>query len=843
MTNRLGFVFFPCLLLLFLHSGIAPAAAQEENQQAKAKYASETGTFRLKIVGPKGEPIPGAKIDLRFSPRQTLEIVSGSSDGDHRYGKSLAADDQGVLELKLPEQPLERISAGIRCEGYGPFWAQWELKAKSERLPVEYVANLDKGQSFGGIIVDEQGKPVVGAKVHPRIEYKKRESDLSQLASGRSYTTDSEGRWSIHIVPGNEVILRLAITHPKFKQRTENLKVQEFGLKDGAEPNSKIVLSRGLSITGTIRDKQGKPIQGAVVRARVNNRTLQSTSNAEGQYEVTNLEEGTVEFVAMGQTFAPELQTVTVRPDPEDVNFELGPGKELRVLVTDKAGKPIQGARVFFQDWRGSAHYYELDKVLCYTDENGEWIWKNAPADEIRVDICPPGEMQLPNQYIQAGEENEFVSVPLLRIRGLVVDAETGRKVENFRVIPGRIWPGRQEPFWTVRDSFDGSEGSFVFEESRVDGQLVLKIEGEGYAPLVSRAIAWNEGRVGLALKMKEAAPTDIQVLGPNGTPVKGADIALGVKGSQISLNDGAFDSSTFADRLKTNEQGIFRLQPQSAPLVLFICHEAGFLAHKFEPKNPIAELQLDPWATIKGKVLHGEKAASGVKVSVSPNRSYLGPDLPSPTHTYRSVTKDDGMFEFRRVVPGALQLAERVEAFRSSQGMKSAYSNPQSLSVAAGETLEVNIGGGGHRLTGKFVMPKDFKERYDWEFSMPELHLDVMEPQIPFPQDLSEQERQAWLATWRQTEAGKQWQAASRRHFDARFKPFRTHVKQDGSFDFHNIPPGKYLLEIKLAKPAMFAEREGTMAYLETSVVVPDFEQPYQTKQLGELELKPVAP
>lgn len=830
------------LMLMLLLCIVSRAQAQEQ-QTEEVKYAAQTGTFRLVIVGPEGEPIPAAKIDLRFRPSQHLELERGEDRGNHRYGKNLVADAEGVVELKLPEQSLESISAGITAPGYGLFWAAWEMKSKSERLPAEYIARLDKGQSFGGVVVDEDGQPIVGAKVHPSIEYKKRESDSSQLSSGRDFTTDEQGRWSVHVVPASEEYLYVSISHPEFMKSGLRLSPEEYGLKQGEAPQAEITLTQGLSIAGTVKDSAGEPIEGVVLRTHVMNRTLEAVTNEQGRYEMKNLGEDTIDLVAMGKGLAPDLQTVSVRPDAEEVDFTLEPGNLLKVVVTDKQGKPVKRARVFFQDWRGGSHDDELDKVHSYTDENGVWVWENAPADAIRVDICPPGAMQIVDQMIQAGEENKFVSVPLLTIRGLVVDEESGRKIQSFRVIPGRIWPNRPEPFWSKRERFDGAEGSFTYKESRVDGKLVMRVEAEGYAPLISREIEWDEGRVGMALKLKRAAPTVIRVETADGSPAVGADIALGIKGAQISLRDGKFDSSTFADRIKTDKAGEFELKPQVEALVLFVAHESGYVAKVFDPDEPLEKLKLEAWGTVTGKIWRGPDPASEVKISVMPNAPFLREGLPTPRHRYSALSDEEGRFRMERVVPGELQYAERVEAFRSSRGLTSAYSHPQVATLLPGKVLEIEIGGTGHRVRGRFVLPEDFDERYDWEFAMPTTHLDVQMPVIPFPEGAEEKERQAWFVEWAKTPAGKAWEVASEKYFEARYKPFRTQVADDGSFEFFNLGPGEYVLEVKLALPGTSAYGDNILATLETKFVVPEFAEEFQTVDLGELELELVNP
>ena len=82
--------------------------------------------------------------------------------------------------------------------------------------------------------------------------------------------------------------------------------------------------------------------------------------------------------------------------------------------------------------------YFEFDHVSQYADENGVWVWNEAPLDEFKADICPPDGMQLELQpLIARAGEYVFRTPPALVISGKVVDAETKAPIKRFRVVPG----------------------------------------------------------------------------------------------------------------------------------------------------------------------------------------------------------------------------------------------------------------------------------------------------------------------------------------------------------------------------------------------------------------------
>lgn len=834
-----------CLSVLPILILCASSASCQEAQETRPNYAAQTGTWILRVVGPDDEPVPDAKIDLRYSPSVNWKVIRGDDLGRHRYGLNASTDQLGHLVLELPEERLRYLSAGIEAKGYGLFWGRWDMESKSEKLPAEYTAQLDKGQSFGGIVVDPEGVPISGVRVHPSIEYKKRENDQSQLASGKSFLTDDKGMWSVHVIPSDQRSLQVSVSHPKFKKRSQSLPADEFGLKNGQQPTAKIALERGSKLKGRVVDSTGNPISGAIIRTVIRNRTLEAITAEDGSYSLENLEEGATEIVVTAKKFAPDLKTVSVTNETPDVDFALEPGNTVRVVVKDSDGNPMRRTRVFFQDWRGDSHDDELDKIHSYTDEDGVWVWDNAPADPIRVDICPPNSMQIVDQIIQANKANEFVAVPLLTIRCLVADDESGKKIERFQVKPGFIWPNRKEPFWSNRDNFESTDGLFTYKKSRVDGKLVLRIEADGYAPITSREIEWNEGRVGLAIKMPKAASTILRVVQPDGNPAQNATIALGIKGSQISLKNGEFGSSTFAERLTTDDKGQAKLKSQVEPLVLFVTHETGYSEAVFDPSsitdspNPLLKIQLDSWGSVDGQLKQGDAPASSQSIVLRPNYRYNGEGLPSASHDYRTTTDEEGKFQFRKVIPGETYVGKEIVTFRSRTRSTHMSSHSQPVSVIAGETQRITIGGNGHRVVGHFSLPDSFDGLHDWEFSSVEIRPAAKRPEIPYPEQLTEQQRKEWRQSWIKEPDGVAWQAEYEKYNALRRQRFCCGVKNNGRFEIDDIPPGRFELEIKLAKPGQGAWGDNILATLNSTFEVPAFDESFQTVDLGPLTLE----
>ncbi|MCA9023341.1 MAG: M56 family metallopeptidase, partial [Planctomycetaceae bacterium] len=149
------------------------------NNTSKAKEGSRT--FRLNVVDPAGKPVPHALIEARTSPAITAEqIQRGEYVRTSTYGPFVKTDDKGVLQLTIPPRP-GRFNLSIQQPGYAPYWAGWSSSEQPETIPGEFTAQLDAGWTVGGIVVDEAGKPIAGAKVSPSVYFKKRPGDTRKL--------------------------------------------------------------------------------------------------------------------------------------------------------------------------------------------------------------------------------------------------------------------------------------------------------------------------------------------------------------------------------------------------------------------------------------------------------------------------------------------------------------------------------------------------------------------------------------------------------------------------------------------------------------------------------------
>ena len=308
--------------------------------------------------------------------------------------------------------------------------------------------------------------------------------------------TDADGKWRFDSVPNSLSEVRVEISHKDFKPIRRALTRSEFGIEKGQGPATTIALDRGLTVTGRVTDESGQPIAGAVVRTKFLNDIRKATTGDDGTYRLVGCEPSVVRVVASAKGRAVEMKEVRVDPDMDPVDFELRPGGKLRVRVLDAQGDPAPKARIFFQRWRGRFQYFEFDDVNQYANQDGVWEWNEAPLDEIQVDVCPIGGMQMLLQPLTPrDEEYVFRTSPVLVVTGKVTDAETGKPVKSFRAVPGMVALDGHIS-WARHDGYQTTDGRYELHRNRGEPAHLVKIEADGYEVATSREIKSDEGDV-----------------------------------------------------------------------------------------------------------------------------------------------------------------------------------------------------------------------------------------------------------------------------------------------------------------------------------------------------------
>lgn len=704
--------------------GQGSATSNQSTPKAGGDEAVAKGepSFELHVVGPDGKPVPEAVAEIRTRPALSAEqIRRGTFVKQGPYGTFVKADAEGCLVVRLLQAP-GGFDVSIKAPGYGPYWAAWSSEAHAEPVPSRFTAELEAGWSVGGIIVDAAGKPVEGVAVRPSMEYKKRPGDVRQLGVGTHLKTDGAGKWHFDSVPASMGEVSVEIDHPDFKSLRRPLTRGEFEIERGREPASKIVLDRGLTVTGRVTDEAGKPIAGARIRTKFLNDIREAKTGEDGTYRLVGCEPRTARIVASAEGRAPDVKELNIDQAMGPVDFRMKPGGTVRIRVLDAQGNPVPKARIFFQRWRGHYAYFEFDHVSQYADKEGVWVWNEAPLDEFQADICSDDGMDLIDQPLTArAEEYVFRLPPPLVVTGKVIDAVTKAPIKAFRVVPG-VRSSESHMNWIPSQTYSASDGHLQFRRDRGDFAHMFRIEADGYKPTVSRDFKSNEGNVAIDFELERGNDIIAKVVTPGILPAVGANVALGVAGSQISIKNGDIDDgSTYSTRETTDKAGRFHFPPQDKDFQLIITHPSGYAHIKSKPEwETVRIIRLKPWARVEGTFRVGKAPTANVPITINAGEigSY-GKDVPSIFTHHDVTTGPDGRFVFERVVAGRGTIGRSIMLTVDDGATEVASSCMISVEFPGGSTTQLDLGGTGRAVVGKLLPPAGFDGPVRWNFAL----------------------------------------------------------------------------------------------------------------------------
>ncbi len=178
--------------------------------------------------GASGPTRPGRVLDLRVVERNGERPVagvailskSGYDDGPAFRGTT---DDRGHCAVPIPPDAEKSRHFGVNVwkDGFVPVSVLWgsTREFEFEGVPASYTVILDRGVPIGGVVRDEQGRPVAGARVFPTFAGTRRsEIEYLDLPPDLGVSTDAQGRWNASILPAlcttGEIGVR--VEHPRY---------------------------------------------------------------------------------------------------------------------------------------------------------------------------------------------------------------------------------------------------------------------------------------------------------------------------------------------------------------------------------------------------------------------------------------------------------------------------------------------------------------------------------------------------------------------------------------------------------------------------------------------------
>jgi len=569
-------------------------------ESVRERWDPEQGD-ELEVVMIAGGAVEGIVMDLDAATPLTLFEVTGGDRIDQQAdtpgsenpfsGGQLFETPDGRFRIEGVEVGSSKLT--FRADGYLRKTVDVEVTEGGVTRGV--IVQLTRGGVVRGTVVDPEGKPVGGARVlaldadgralNPdgRRGRRRRGGPFGDgnmppgavgiatglgLLDGLSALSEPDGSFELTGLDAAAFSL-LATARGWCSGTSDPLNLSEEGLLEGVE----LMLSEGGGVHGTVRDRFGRPVPGALMLA-ISPEDLAGSANSGGAYDARTDEAGDYEIAPMepGAYFlalARGDDGLSVLSILGTLNFDMvtvPDGERVRYDITDTSagacrvygmvtaqGEPLTQGIVMALGLE-SENMLGVDMKIAQIRRDGSYSFPGLSPGEYTFQIQARGpEMRVGLEVPDLPEFRYDIASPTGGLEGRVVDAQTGEPVdraeiqllgEGLDVAPdGLLAQLIARESGVERTYSDGEEGAFRFgalQEGSYELQVIPPRWGDQqgrYAPVEPMRIDIVEGVVqgDLELRLEPTLVLSGLVRDSEGMPVAGARVRAHMDG-QISL-------------------------------------------------------------------------------------------------------------------------------------------------------------------------------------------------------------------------------------------------------------------------------------------------------------------
>ncbi|PYQ59191.1 MAG: hypothetical protein DMF53_19190, partial [Acidobacteria bacterium] len=407
----------------------------------------------------------------------------------------------------------------------------------------------------GGIVVDEAGQPVAGARLKASPKAGTRfQRNAAVWSSGGFARSTASGRFKLASLAAG-VIYDLRAEREGFAPSRVELPARQAG---APAPDLRVVLHLGRTAFGLVIDGRRRPVAGAEVSLRPtlpadpaarfrearNPERIPATTGTSGRFEMKNLPAGTFDLTVRARGFAPITVPALAIPGGKGVTdlgtVQLAPGGSIHGAVVDPQGEPVADAEVQTKgaDRDGLAFREGQaggDTASAVTAADGSFTLEDlAPGVALDVIVTHPGygPGAAPGVAVPSEAPIRVVLQPVSSVSGHVLGPDgkpvAGASValnESPRKLGGAFF---QAPSRRLHEGVTDDEGAFVFADV-APGPFQMSASAPGHQRAELRGLEVKPGQdlSGIAIQLPAGATVEGRVTSMEGRPLANAQVVV----------------------------------------------------------------------------------------------------------------------------------------------------------------------------------------------------------------------------------------------------------------------------------------------------------------------------
>jgi protocatechuate 3,4-dioxygenase beta subunit len=527
---------------------------------------------------------------------------------------------------------------------------------------------LDGRTVRGRVLAAADGSPVAGATI---LASQARDAMAMRLAGAMGMgTAMSDGDGSFEISGLESRPYRLSVNHPDWAPAESKIDVPE-----GEDPPEQAIrLSRGGTLTGTVRNAAKQPVAEtriSLMQEAFDGRS--ATSGPDGRYIFEKLPAGTYSVMRTPDGDRLSMSNIGLKPavirDGETTVLDFDEAAKItvsgRIL---RSGKPVAGASLVFLS--GAAGSMPTEFKGAESDAEGRYQVGLDKAGPYQVVVQVGGmsagsgdpiTIQIPDQPVVTQD----IVVPGSGVAGRVIDGE-GKPVEDAIVRAVRDGAGESSLFGNMGGS--QPDGTWRIEGLE-PGTYRITASAAGYKNAERYPIAVGaEDAPGVELRLERGRSFRGRVVDPLERPMPGAIVVVAPAG----VTEMSFTSAT------SDINGVFVATAPGDGALDITAGAAGYgagRANGFVPagqsEEPEITLRLTPGGRVRVLVTGSDgKPVAGAQVVPRANPPFLGSEFNLFIGRPSLTTGPDGVVSLGPWTAGSYELTAMVGARSAKQSV-----------------------------------------------------------------------------------------------------------------------------------------------------------------------------